>query len=81
MTNVILKAWCTQNSEQSQQPRTPVRIVQFNITPELTGGNASVANGKVTGQFALQNVPDDVAALFEGGAEVDIVITPRAPAS
>jgi hypothetical protein len=76
-----LKAWCSQNNEQSQTPRTPVRVVTFNITPEITGGNLNIAAGKVVGNLTLQNLPNDVAAEFAGGTEVDIVITVRPPAA
>jgi hypothetical protein len=54
-----------------------VRVVQFQVTPEINGGSATVAGGKLVGQLSLQNVPDDLAAAFAGGAEVDIEVTVR----
>ena len=75
-----LKGWCTQNNEQNNTPRTPVRVLSFQVTPELAGGNESVAGGKVVGQINFQNVTPELAAEFAGGPEVDITITVRQPA-
>jgi len=71
---MILKAWCSANSEQSNVPRTSVRILNFQLLPELAGGNPSVAGGKVVGTLQLQNLPDAQAQLFANGAAVTITV-------
>jgi hypothetical protein len=75
-----LKGWVSANNEQNQGPRTPVRVATLNVTPEITGGNPSVANGKLVGTVTLQNLTPEQAALFTGGPEVTITIavTPSA---
>jgi hypothetical protein len=75
-----LKGWTAQNNETNQAPRTPVRVLQFQVTPEVAGGNPNVAGGKVVGQLSFQNLTDALAAEFAGGPEVDITITVRQPA-
>jgi hypothetical protein len=76
---MILNAWCSANSEQSSAPRTPVRIVSFQLLPELNGGNPAVGGGKVVGQLQLQNLPESLAAEFANGTQVTIEIKPVAP--
>lgn len=73
-----LNAWVSQNNDQSNGPGQSARSITVSFVPELTGKNPQFAGGKVVGAINLQNLTDELAAQFAGGAEFEITITPKA---
>lgn len=71
-----LKAWVSANNQQANTPKDLVRVLVLQIAPETPGGNPNITGGKVGGQLQLSNITPEIAALFSGGAQVDIDVTP-----